>query len=108
MQAIANPRATNSGTKIQPGIVAVPTGSTFTCDQPNVPPTTSRTQSRNVFAKVPFADIVAVACAPAGGGGTVPLPVRLGAAQPGSSSSAVAANRLSLSTGLAIVRSRIV
>ena len=102
MQASANPSATSSGMKIQPGIEVVPTGLTVTCDQPKAPPTTSRSQRTKVLAKVPFADIVAVPCTTVAGGGTSPVPVPAGAAQPGSSSSAVWVNRFSLSTGLAI------
>src|ERR1700675_4348649 len=102
MQAIANPSATSSGMKIQPGIEVVPTGSTVTCDQPNAPPTTSRSQRTNVLAKVPFADMVAVPRVTPGGGPPDASPVRAGAAQPGSSSSAVFVNRFSLSTGFAI------
>src|SRR3954447_19668386 len=87
---------------IQPGSEVVPAGSTVTCDQPTAPPTRSRSQRTKVLAKVPLADMVAVPWATVGGGGTSPVPVRAGAAQPGSSSSAVWVNRFSLSTGFAI------
>src|SRR4051794_18023239 len=105
MHAIASPNATSSGMKIQPGSETVPTESTLTWDQPKAPPTTSRIQSRNVFANVPFADMVAAAWGATGGGcpGWPGDAVVRGAAQPGSRSSAVAVKRLSLRTGFAIV-----
>src|SRR5262245_14801103 len=109
MHAIASPNATNRAIQIQPGTETVPTGSTSTWDQPNAPPATSRIQRKNVLANVPFADMVLKPVAGVLGGASavaVAVPLRAGAAQPGSSSSAVAENRFSLSTGLAIVPPR--
>src|SRR4051794_37682113 len=107
MQAIASPNATSTEIQTQPGTFTCPSGSTSTCDHPKAPPTTIRPQRKKVLMKVPFADIVAKPALGACGGAPAPevsvaVAVRAGAAQPGSSSSAVAANRLSLSTGLAI------
>src|SRR5690349_16940716 len=94
MHAIARPKATSTEIQTQPGTFTCPSGSTSTCDQPNAPPTTIRPQRKNVLMKVPFADIVAKPAV--GVGGVAPAPavsvavaVRVGAAQPGSSSSAV-------------------
>jgi hypothetical protein len=103
MQARASPNPARSGSQIQPGRETLPTGSTSTCAQPTAPAATISSQRKKVLANVPFASIVATPVGgTVGGAAAVVDPGPPGAAQPGSSSAAVAVKRFSLSTGFAI------